>query len=100
MSETDVVTVYEMSAEVQHFEIAFGTTSTARLYVESFHDGRGRRQCTCRLHFDDDVTDTERARVVQAVKQSVLDHLPPGLCMVYVGKLKTTLDVGTERHPS
>ena len=36
MPESPAVTLYEMSDRVRHFEIAYGTSSTARLYVETF----------------------------------------------------------------
>jgi hypothetical protein len=94
--ETEI-TLYEMSAAVRHWEVAYGTAGTARLYVETFTDARGKEGCTCRLHFDSAVDDATLRTVVDAVKRAVLDQLPRGLCMVYVGSLRATLDIGAER---
>jgi hypothetical protein len=94
---TGEITLYEMSAQVRHWEVAFGEAGTARLYVETFTDGKGKPGATCRLHFDTDVDDATLREVVDAVKRAVLDDLPRGLCMVYVGKLRATLDIGAER---
>jgi hypothetical protein len=94
---TGEITLYEMSAQVRHWEVAYGATGTARLYVETFTDAKGKPGSTCRLHFDTEVDDATLREVLGGVKRAVLDNLPRGLCMVYVGELRATLDIGTER---
>ena len=93
----DEVTLYEMSAQVRHWEVAYGPSGTARLYVETFEDAKGKPGATCRLHFDTQVDDATLREVVAAVKRAVLDDLPRGLCLVYAGSLRATLDIGGER---
>ena len=99
MTDSDAVTLYEMSAEVRHFEIAFGRDATARLFLETFADAKGRQRSTCRLYFDREVGDAELEEVTEAVRRAVLDKLPPGLCTVYACRLRRTLDIGSERVP-
>jgi hypothetical protein len=97
VADSETVTLYEMSDQVRHWEISYGSGSTARLYIETFTDGQGKAGSTCRLHFDREVAEPELRRVIDAVQRAILDHLPRGLCLVYTGKLAVTLDIGSDR---
>ncbi len=94
MAREGEVTIYEMSEAVRNFEIAFGGNGLARLYVETFDDGKGTAQSTSRLHFDGEVADDVMRQVVDAVTRGVLSTLPRGVCVVYKGHLVATFDYG------
>ena len=93
----DRVKVYEMSDNVRHFEIAFGGNGLARLYCETFEDGAGKPQSTCRLHFDGDIRSEIMKAVIDAVRDEVLTKLPRGVCIVYRGHLVSSFDYGGAR---
>src|SRR5579885_1278365 len=95
--EDDKVTLYEMSDSVRHWEISFGGSGLARLYVESFVDG-GRSQSTCRLHFDGDVRPDVMRAVIDLCKAKVFVGLPPGVCIVYRGHLVASFDYGAKAN--
>lgn len=94
MGDEDRVTIYEMSDQVRHWEIAFGGTGLARLYCEVFKDTAEAPQSTCRLHFDGDVRPDVMRSIIEAVKDKVLSGLPRGLCIVYRGHLVSSFDYG------
>ena len=93
------VTIYEMSDRVRNYEIAFGGSGLARLYVETFEDGRGGSESTSRLHFDGEIADEVMAQVVDAVSRGVLASLPRGVCVVYKGHLVASFDYGAAARP-
>ncbi len=94
MSEDERVTMYEMSDNVRHFEIAFGGSGLARLYCETFADGEGRTRSTSRLHFDGDVRPDVMREIIDVVTAKLLTTLPKGLCIVYRGHLVSSFDYG------
>jgi hypothetical protein len=94
MSDADRVTMYEMSDNVRHWEIAFGGNGLARLYCETFTDGAGGSQSTCRLHFDGDVRPDVMREIIDAVTSELLALLPRGVCIVYRGHLVSSFDYG------
>jgi hypothetical protein len=91
------VSIYEMTEAARHFEIAFGGSGLARLYVERFADAQGVPQSTCRLHFDGDIRPDVMRAVVDKVKAEVLTGLPRGVCIVYRGHLVASFDYGGGR---
>jgi hypothetical protein len=88
---TERVSLYEMSAHVRHFEIAFGGSGLARLYIEEFEQA-GKPQSTVRLHFDGDVRAEVMRAVMDRVTREVLAKLPRGVCIVYRGHLVSSFD--------
>jgi hypothetical protein len=96
MPDESRITLYEMSDTVRHWEIAFGGSDLARLYVETFVDAAGAHQSTCRLHFDGDVRAEVMREVIATVTDKVLPGLPRGVCIVYRGHLVSTFDYGRE----
>lgn len=86
------VTMYEMAAHVRHWEIAFGGTGLARLYIEEYADPAGKPQSTVRLHFDGDVRPEVMRVIMDRVKREVLSKLPRGVCIVYRGHLVSSFD--------
>ena len=95
MSDEDRVTMYEMSDNVRHWEIAFGGSGLARLYCETFTDEQGRERSTCRLHFDGDVRPDVMREIIDAVGAKLLAGLPRGMCIVYRGHLVSSFDYGS-----
>ena len=91
--EPERVTVYETSDRVRHFEIAYGGSGLARLYVEAFRETSGQ-QSTSRLYFDGDVGPDVMRQVIDAATEQVLAELPRGLCIVYRGHLVSNFDYG------
>ena len=94
MADDDRVTLYEMSDRVRHWEIAFGGSQLARLYLESFEDGKGEPQSTSRLHFDGDVRPDVMREIIDQVQGKILRAMPPGVCIVYRGHLVSSFDYG------
>src|SRR5262245_53569509 len=92
--EADRVTIYEMSERVRHFEIAYGGSGLARLYIEAFEGADGRPQATARLHFDGDVRPDLMRQVIELAVRQVLGSLPRGVCVVYRGHLVSSFDFG------
>jgi len=90
----DRVSIYEMSSQVRHWEIAFGGNGLARLYCETFTDARGNAQSTCRLHFDGDVRAEVMREIIDSLKVQIFAHLPGGLCIVYRGHLVSSFEIG------
>jgi hypothetical protein len=98
-ADLDRVTVYEMSDAARHFEIAFGGSGLARLYVETFRDASGVSQSTTRLHFDGDIRPEVMRAVVDKVTREVLAGLPRGVCVVYRGHMVASFDYGGGKGP-
>lgn len=96
-SDADRITVYEMSEAVRHYEIAFGGSGLARLYVERFTDDGGP-QSTARLHFDGDIRAEVMRQVFSKVEAEVLAQLPRGVCIVYRGHVVSSFDYGGGRR--
>lgn len=94
MADDDRVTLYEMSDRVRHWEIAFGGSQLARLYLESFEDAKGNRQSTSRLHFDGDVRPDVMREIIDRVSDTILRGMPKGVCIVYRGHLVSSFDYG------
>jgi hypothetical protein len=88
------ITLYEMSEEVRHWEIAFGGSGLARLYCETFTGGDGKPQSTCRLHVDGEVRAEIMREIIDLVTTKVLADLPRGVCIVYRGHLVSSFDYG------
>jgi hypothetical protein len=86
------ITLYEMSEAVRHYEIAFSGAGLARVYVETFVDGRGERQSTCRLFFDGDLRQEVMRQVLGKLELELLGTLPRGVCIVYRGHLISSFD--------
>ncbi|HKA87735.1 MAG TPA: hypothetical protein VKE22_08730 [Haliangiales bacterium] len=97
MADESRISLYEMSDAVRHWEIAFGGSELARLYVEAFVDAQGDQQSTCRLHFDGDVRAEVMREVIDAVVDKVLPGLPRGMCIVYRGHLVSSFEYGRDR---
>ncbi len=93
MADDDRVTMYEMSDRVRHWEIAFGGSQLARLYIEAFEEG-GKTQSTSRLHFDGDVKPDVMRAIIDTVQQQLLRGLPRGVCIVYRGHLVSSFAYG------
>jgi hypothetical protein len=98
-AEDERVTIYEMADAARHFEIAFGGSGLARLYVETFRDAKGEMQSTSRLHFDGDIRQEVMRAVFDKVTREVLATLPRGVCVVYRGHLVSSFDYGGGRPP-
>jgi hypothetical protein len=94
MSDAERVTMYEMSDNVRHWEIAFAGNGLARLYCESFANQEGAAQSTCRLHFDGDVRPDIMREIIDVVTRELLALLPRGVCIVYRGHLVSSFDYG------
>jgi len=94
MSGEDRVTMYEMSDKVRHWEIAFGGSELARLYVETFTDAQGKERSTSRLHFDGDVRPDVMREIIDVASAKLLARLPRGVCIVYRGHLVSSFDYG------
>ncbi len=94
MSSDERITMYEMSENVRHWEIAFGGNGLARLYCETFAAADGVTQSTCRLHFDGDVRPDIMREIIEAVRSELLSRLPRGVCIVYRGHLFSSFDYG------
>ena len=92
MDDGERVTLYEMSDTVRHFEVAFGGSGLARLYVETFRDAEGAPQSTSRLHFDGDVRAEVMRAVMDKIGREVLASLPHGVCVVYRGHVVSSFD--------
>jgi hypothetical protein len=93
-SGDDRVTMYEVSDNVRHWEIAFGGNGLARVYCETFEDGRQKPQSTCRLFFDGDVRPDVMRAIIETIRAELLAALPRGLCIVYRGHLVSSFDYG------
>jgi hypothetical protein len=92
MGTDDRIAVYLMSDQVRHYEIAFGGSGLARLYVEIFRDSRGAEQSTARLHVEGDLAEDVLAAVLEAIRRDVLAKLPRGILVVYAGHILRTID--------
>jgi hypothetical protein len=88
------VTLFEMSDAVRHWEVAFGGSQLARLYLEVFTADDGRTQSTARLHFDGDVRPDVMREIIDTVTTRLLTGQPRGVCIVYRGHLVSSFDYG------
>jgi hypothetical protein len=94
MADEDRVSIYEMSEAARHFEIAFGGSGLARLYVETFTGADGRPQSTGRLHFDGDIRPEVMRAVVDKVTREILGAMAKGVCVIYRGHMIASFDYG------